>query len=252
MKLYTVHELAGLAGVSIRTLHHYDQIGLLEPALRTDAGYRLYGERSLLKLQQILFFKELDFPLDEITDILGDPGFDQVKALKEHGKLLRGRAERLKRLIKVVKKTIKKLTEGNMPMTDKELYEGFTKEQVARYKREVREKFDPKLVVESERRVRKMTKNEMAAIRKEQEDIPALLALLIDKEPGIAAVQKLIARHHALIERFYPASAEVYRGLGRLYTEHKDFRKFYEKHRPGLAAFMKEAMAYYANHTLKK
>ena len=238
MKPYTVRNLARMAGVSVRTLHHYDHLGLLKPSSRTDAGYRLYGQKDLLTLQQILFFKELDFPLGEIKDILSGPGFDRVKALREHGKLLKSRAKRLKRLIKVVGKTIRKLTEKNMPMTDAELYEGFTKEQITRYKREVREKFDPTLVAESERRVRKMTKGELAAIRKEQDDIPALLALIMDREPSDPGVQKLITRHHALIEKFYHASAEVYRGLGKMYTEHADFRKFYDKHRPGLADFM--------------
>jgi DNA-binding transcriptional MerR regulator len=88
VKTYTVSQLANLAGVSIRTLHHYDYIGLLEPPARTTAGYRLYGETELLRLQQILFFKELDLPLSEVRSILDDPGFDQVQALQEHRRML--------------------------------------------------------------------------------------------------------------------------------------------------------------------
>ena len=88
---YTVQQLARLAGVSVRTLHHYDHVGLLKPSARTAAGYRQYGEADLLRLQQILFFRELDFPLTDIQAILDQPGFDQVKALHDHNN---GRVDR--------------------------------------------------------------------------------------------------------------------------------------------------------------
>jgi len=91
-KAYTVSRLAKMAGVRVRTLHHYDAIGLLAPSARTEAGYRLYGERDLLRLQQILFFKELDVPLDEIRGILDAPGFDEIRALEDHRRRLHERA----------------------------------------------------------------------------------------------------------------------------------------------------------------
>ena len=251
MKVYTVSQLAKMAGVSVRTLHHYDHIGLLKPASRTSAGYRRYGEQELLRLQQILFFRELDFPLGEIRDILDDPAFDQVEALKNHRRLLQRRAERLARLLKTVDKTIQRLTEDDMGMTDEELYEGFTKEQIERYKREARERFDPALVQESERRVSKMSKAQWNALKQEGDDVTRQIAELADRSPGDPEVQGLIARHHAMIEQFYPASADVYRGLGQLYAEHAEFRKFYDKYRPGLSDFLKEAMAYYADHALR-
>jgi len=251
VKVYTVSQLAKMAGVSVRTLHHYDHIGLLKPASRTSAGYRRYGEQELLRLQQILFFRELDFPLGEIRDILDDPAFDQVEALKNHRRLLQRRAERLARLLKTVDKTIQRLTEDDMGMTDEELYEGFTKEQIERYKREARERFDPALVQESERRVSKMSKAQWNALKQEGDDVTRQIAELADRSPGDPEVQGLIARHHAMIEQFYPASADVYRGLGQLYAEHAEFRKFYDKYRPGLSDFLKEAMAYYADHALR-
>ena len=251
MTAYTIKKLARMAGVSVRTLHHYDHIGLLKPASRTSAGYRRYGEQELLRLQQILFFRELDFPLGEIRDILDDPAFDQVEALKNHRRLLQRRAERLARLLKTVDKTIQRLTEDDMGMTDEELYEGFTKEQIERYKREARERFDPALVQESERRVSKMSKAQWKALKQEGDDVTHQIAELADRSPGDPEVQGLIARHHAMIEQFYPASADVYRGLGQLYAEHAEFRKFYDKYRPGLSDFLKEAMAYYADHALR-
>jgi DNA-binding transcriptional MerR regulator len=241
-----------MAGVSVRTLHHYDQIGLLKPPARTEAGYRLYGEPELLRLQQILFFKELDMPLDEVGHILDDPGFDQVAALEGHRQSLQQRMERLARLLKTIDRTIDRLTEDDMALTDEELYEGFTTEQIERYQREAREMYDPALVAESQRRVKKMSRDEWQAVKDEGEAVTTGLAALIDRAPGDAEVQTLIARHHAWIENFYPCSAEVYRGLGQGYVEHPEFRAFYEKVRPGLAGFMAGAMNHYADQVLDK
>lgn len=250
MEGYTVRQLARMAGVSVRTLHHYDQIELLKPSSRTAAGYRLYGEAELLRLQQILFFKELDVPLDQIRRILDDPGFDQVGALEDHRRLLRQRAERLARLLKTIDRTIQRLTEEDVEMTDEELYEGFTKEDIERYKREAREMYDPALVAESERRVRRMSRAQWQAIRAEGDEVTRALAGLTDRDPGDPEVQQWVARWHAWIEHFYPASAEVFRGLGRLYAEHDEFRKTYDRYRPGLSDFLRQAMAYYADHSL--
>jgi len=244
--------LAKMAGVSVWTLHHYDQIGLLKPSARTEAGYRLYGEPDLLRLQQILFFKELDMPLDEVRHILDDPGFDRVTALKHHRQLLHRRMERLTRLLKTIDRTIDRLTEDDMTLTDQELYEGFTTEQIERYKREARAMYDPALVEESERRVKKMSRAEWKAVGAEGEAVTTALAALADREPDDAEVQALIARHHAWIEHFYPCSVEVYRGLGQGYVEHPEFRAFYEKYRPGLADFMSAAMNHYADQVLDK
>jgi DNA-binding transcriptional MerR regulator len=252
VKAYTVSQLATMAGVSVRTLHHYDQIGLLKPAGRTEAGYRLYGEQELLRLQQILFFKELDMPLGEVRQILDDPGFDQVTALEQHRQALQRRMKRLTRLLTTIDRTIDRLTEDEMTLTDEELYEGFTTEQIERYKREAREMYDPALVQESQRRVKKMSRAQWQAVKAEGEVVTTGLAALADREPGDPEVQALIARHHAWIESFYPCSAEVYRGLGQGYVEHPEFRAFYEKVRPGLADFMSAAMNHYADQVLDR
>jgi DNA-binding transcriptional MerR regulator len=247
---YTVQQLARLAGVSVRTLHHYDHIELLKPSARTAAGYRLYSDADLLRLQQILFFKELDFPLADIQAILDDPGFDQVKALHDHRQMLQAEADRLGRLLNTIEKTIAKLTEANMTMTDEELYEGFTPEQIERYTRAANEQYDPKIVAESNRRVRNMSKAQWQAIKAEGGAVAQQLADLMDKQPGDAAVQAAIARHYAWVDNFWHPTAESYRGLGQGYAEHPEFRAFYEKYRPGLADFLCAAMSYYADHTL--
>ncbi|HSN75740.1 MAG TPA: MerR family transcriptional regulator [Anaerolineae bacterium] len=247
---YTVRQLAKLAGVTVRTLHHYDQIGILRPSARTAAGYRLYGEADLLRLQQIMLYKELDIPLDQIREILDDPRFDPVQALRSHRQTLQARAARLETLLHTVDKTIAKLTEDTTMMTDEELYAGFTKEQAERYRREAREMWDPDFVEATEQRVRKMSKAQWAAVGQQGEEATQLVASLMGRSPDDPAVQAAIAQHHAWIENFYPAPAELYRGLGQMYVEHPEFRAFYEKYRPGLADFMQAAMAHYADTAL--
>jgi len=251
-KGYTVSRLAKLAGVSVRTLHHYDEIGLLVPAARSDAGYRLYNEEDLLRLQQILFFRELDFPLDDIRQILDDPAFNPLAALEEHRRLLHERAGRIGRLLNTIDRTIAKLTENDMDdkVTDEDLYAGFSKEQQQRYEREVREQYDPELVAESNRRVRNMTKTQWQALKMEGEEVHQILAGLMDRPMDDPEVQAAIARHYAMMNQFYPVSAEIYRGLVQLYTTNDEFRAFYDNIRPGLADFIQPAMAYYADHTL--
>ena len=238
--------------MSVRTLHHYDHFGLLKPSSRTAAGYRLYGQKDLLRLQQILFYRELDFPLSEIKKILDRPGFRLTKALESHRMMLQGRAERLARLMKTIDKTIQKLEEENVGMTDEELYEGFSKEQIEQERSEVRERYDPKIVAESERRVRNMSKEQWKGIKQAGSEIPQRLAALMDRQPGDPEVQKVIAQHYQWVENFYTVSAEIYRGLGTLYVQDPRFRANYDKHRAGLADFMKAAMEYYCDHTLSQ
>ena len=250
MTIYTVKQLAKLAGVSVRTLHHYDHIGLLRPSSRTQAGYRLYQGADLVRLQQILFFKELDFSLAEIRDILDDPDFDEVKALEDHRQLLEQQAARIALLINTIDKTVHRLTEDTMPLTDAELYEGFTDAEILEMKQEVQERYDPELIKISNKNVRNMSKTQFQSVKEEGENIASAMAELMDQDVASPEVQALNARHHALNEQFYPTSAEVYRGLSQMYTQDDRFRVYYDKYRPGLADFMAAAMAYYAEHTL--
>jgi len=252
MKAYTVHQLAEMAGVSVRTLHHYDQIGLLKPSSRTEKGYRQYAQADLLRLQQILFYRELDFPLREIQRALDEPGFDPVKALRAHRRELERRAGRLERLLNTIDKTILKLTEETMTLTDDELYAGFTKEERETYPREAEERYGGEQVRQSVERARKLTKAQWAMQKKEGEEVPRLLAARMDKDPGDPEVQALIARHCATIKVFYEVTAEIYRGLGQMYVDDPRFRANYDRFKPGLADFMKLAMEYYAGHTLAK
>ena len=133
---YTVKVVAQIAGVSVRTLHHYDEIGLLKPASTSAAGYRLYADRDLQKLQQVLFFKELGFDLKEIKRILSDPHFDRADALKVHRKLLLERQERIRRLILSVDRTLKAIKRGKQ--MDARMFDGF---DAAKYEEEARQRW---------------------------------------------------------------------------------------------------------------
>ncbi len=251
MRVYTVSRLAKLAGVSVRTLHHYDKTGLLKPSFRSDSGYRKYQREELFRLQQILFYRELDFSLTEIKEILDDPDYDEVQALINHRKSIEQRIERLSSLLSTIDKTIKHYKEDTMTLTDEELYEGFSEEQIERYNKEVDEKYDPELVKTSRQRMSKMSRSEWLETKDEGDAITRELADLIGKaSPDSKEVQVIIKRHHEWIEKFYPANAGTYKGLGKTYTENPEFRAFYDKYKTGLAKFLCAAMEYYADNQL--
>lgn len=250
MKVYTIRQLARLAGISVRTLRHYDQIGLLKPSTRSAAGYRQYKRPELLRLQQILFYRELDFPLRDIQRLLDDPDFNALQALDDHQHRLEERMARLDTLLHTLNKTRSQLLEETMPLSDEELYAGFTPEQRERYEREVKAQYDPDIVAETNQRLRKLSKEAWMTIKDEGGAVAQALAEKADLPPDSAEVQQLIARHHAWIENFYPANAEIYRGLGQMYAEHPEFRAFYDQHRLDLADFMQAAMTHYADTVL--
>ena len=248
MKEYTVHQLAKIAGVSVRTLHHYDHIGLLKPASRNAARYRFYGEAELLRLQQILFFRELDCSLEDIARILDSPGFDPVDALEAHREELKKRAERLDKLLETIDKTLRKLKGEKVDMSDQELYGGLSKEQAEAYAEEARERWDPKLVNETNARVKKWSKQKWAEVNKELDEILRQLAELMGTPVEDRKIQALVARHRAYVNNFYEVKPGMYRGLGKLYTEDPRFRAYFEKYRSGLAEYINEAIGYYCDN----
>ncbi len=156
-----VQKLAEIAGVSVRTRHHYDQIGLLKPRIRSEAGYRMYGEAELLRLQQILFFKELDFPLKEIGAILDMPGFDVLEALNYHKKMIGEKLSRTSRLLKTIDTTIQKITEEKVMKDEEELFEGFSKKQQEEFETEARERWGDDKVAESKARTKSWPKEKL-------------------------------------------------------------------------------------------
>src|SRR5574340_346317 len=143
--MFTVKKLSTLAGVTPRTLHHYDAIGLLKPTHVGENGYRYYGEEALLRLQQILFYRELGLPLEDIKQIVGRHDFDVLGALHSHKAALNKQAARLKRLIETVDHTILYL-KGEKSMSEKAFFEGFSEEEQEKYAQEAEQMYDPEIV----------------------------------------------------------------------------------------------------------
>lgn len=251
MKVYTIGALAKLAGVSVRTLHYYDELGLLRPSSRTKAGYRQYDQQDLIRLQQIMFYRELDVPLQAIEDILDAESFHPIKALQRHRVGLVARCERLLNLIETVDRTITQMEEGGMGIKDEELFSAFSAEEAERYRRQARETWGEQRVETAEYKLKQLSKQEWEKIQQEGEYVAEQLAMLLDRPVDDPEVQRYVARHHAWIENFYPAPAEVYRGLGQMYVEHPEFRAYYDQYAEGLADFLQEAMAFYASEQLE-
>jgi DNA-binding transcriptional MerR regulator len=204
-----------------------------------------------LRLQQILFYRELEFSLNEIKDILDDPDYDEVQALINHRHTIEQRIERLSNLLNTIDKTIFNYKEDTMVLTDEEIYEGFSREKIERYNKEVDEKFGPGTVKASRERIGKLSKEQWQGVKDEGSVIILEMAELMDLSPESTKVQELVKRHHAWIKNFWTPNAESYKGLGRGYVENPEFREFYDKFKSGLADFFCAAMTHYADTELQ-
>ncbi|HEU4965241.1 MAG TPA: MerR family transcriptional regulator [Bacilli bacterium] len=249
---YKVKELAQLAGVSVRTLHHYDEIGLLTPQTVTDAGYRLYSDRELERLQQILFFREIGLTLQEIKAILDSPAFDRRRALETHRELLLQKKQRLEEILDTVDKTIDSIKGGNK-MSDQELFEGFDEtpfeEHKRKYAQEAREKYGEAAVEAAEKRVENYTEEDWDAIKTHTEDLYGKIIANMNKGPSDPQVQEAVAGlRQQITDHYYDCTPEIFRGLGDLYVQDERFTANIDKYREGLAAFLREAMHYYCDH----
>lgn len=244
-----------MAGVSVRTLHHYDDLGLLKPIIRTTAGYRLYGENELLRLQQILFYKELDFPLKEIQEILDEADFDLVKALKEHKKAIRERRNRLNMLLTTIDKTILKMKGENTMLENEELYAGFPKDKAEAIRQEAMEKYGEKTVKGGEEKLKQLGKDGFMKLKAEGEEIAATLYKLMHLKPQDPEVQKHIARHYNHVQQFWGESVPVenrpqaYEGLGKLYVQDE---RFYAEFGKSYNQFLSDAISYFVQNSLRK
>lgn len=245
---YTVKSVAELAGVSIRTLHHYDQIGLLRPAGLSAAGYRQYSDADLERLQQILFFRELDFSLQEIKAILERPDFDRRDALLAHRKMLLEKQNRLQAILSSVDQTLDAMERG-IEMDKEAMFEVFNDPKLAEYQEEARQRWgQSEAYKESERRARGYSKEDWTRIKAEMEAVGTGMANLLGRDPASPEVQAQIGTWFQLInDRFYTCTPEIFRGLGEMYVADPRFTATYEKIKPGLAEFMRDAMAVYAD-----
>jgi MerR family transcriptional regulator, thiopeptide resistance regulator len=243
---HTIGAIARLAGISIRTLHHYDEIGLLSPGVRSAAGYRLYEDADLERLQQDLLLRELGFGLDEIARVLDDPAYDRGTALHQQRDQLERNRARLDRLIAAVDQAITASQEGRT-MTPEESLEVFGDFDPSEYEDEAKERWgDTDAYKESARRTKSYTKADWQRIGAESEEInQAFIALMDAGVPATSTQAREVAERHRghITKWFYPCSPEIHAGLGAMYVADPRFTKNIDKARDGLAKYMSEAIA---------
>jgi len=238
---WTVSEAAGLAHVSVRTLHHYDEIGLVRPGARSEAGYRLYDRDDLERLQQVLVLRELGFTLPEIRAALDDPAFDRTEALLMQRALLADKAARLQAMIGAIDKTLEAQQKG-IAMDEKDLFEVFGDDDPTKYDDEVRERWgDTDAYKESRRRAKGYTKADWTRIKADQDALEAEFAAAM--RAGVPAdspeAMTLAERARLAIDSaFYPCSHEMHANLGRMYIADPRFAKHYDDRAAGLSGYV--------------
>jgi len=248
---WSIVEVARHAGVSSRTLRHYDDIGLVPPAYVAGNGYRHYEREQLLRLQEVLVLRELGLPLDAVARVL-DGTEDRAAVLREHHAALVAERDRLDRLAETVARTIEDLDEeGGGTMSPEELFEGFDAAKQKQYEAELVERYGPQVqdrIDESWRRIGTFTKDDIAAVNEEYASIGRRLIPLIEADvaPDDERVLDVMADHYAIVARFWTPDAESYAGLGDLYVDSPDFKARYDAEHPRMAEYLRDAMAAYA------
>jgi len=248
--MLTVKQLSKLAGVTPRTLHHYDAIGLLKPSRVGDNGYRYYGEDALLRLQQILFYRELDIPLDDIKKIIGRRDFDVLGALQSHKDALNKQVARLNRLINTVDNTINHLKGKNI-MSEKAYFEGFTEEQQEIYALEAVQMYDPETVRASNRKWKAYSAAKKEAVMAEGKAIYVDMIAAMPKGADSPEVQAIIERWRKHMDYFWTPKLDQLLALANGYNDDPRFKANFDKISPGLAEFMREAVKVYIANNKK-
>lgn len=238
--MHTVRQVADLAGVTPRTLHHYDTIGLLKPSLVGGNGYRYYGDEALLRLQQILLYRELGFDLEAIKRLMAQKDFSVVKALEAHKAALKKRIERLQRLVETVDKTIAS-QQGGTTMSDEQLFEGLTAQE-KEYAEEALERWDPSVVRESHRRYGQLTAAQKAAMKEAGAEHLRQWAALIGTDPAGPQARNMVEQWRKGIEFFYTPTPEILVGLSQMYLDDPRFKATYDKVDPRLADYIRQCV----------
>jgi MerR family transcriptional regulator, thiopeptide resistance regulator len=241
---YTVGRVAALSGVTIRTLHHYDEVGLLSPGGRSAVGYRIYEDRDLERLQRILFYRELGFTLDEILTIVDDPRTDALGHLRRQRGLLNERIERLSAMVDAIDYEMEART-MDIPLTPEERLEVFGEFRPEDYAEEAEQRWGQTAAYkESQRRVASYKREDWQRLKAEEKEIRARLAAALesglapDSEEAMAAAEA----HRQHINRwFYECDYEIHRRLTEMYVSDERFRSNYDTQTPGLAVFIRDA-----------
>jgi len=247
---YTVNKLAEISGVTKRTLRYYDEIELLKPARINSSGYRIYGHSEVKRLQQILFFRALDIPLDEIKKIMLSEDFDELKVLHTHFEKLMSKRAHLDLLINNIKKTIEE-TEGRITMSDKEKFEGLKKnllkENEMKYGDEIRAKYGNDKVDKSNKKFEAMSEETYDYATKLAEEIIVFLLKAMDENDTKGDLAMATAEKHKewLMLYWTEYSSEAHAGLGEMYVADERFTHYYDQHRVGAAKFLNEIIHEY-------
>lgn len=239
--MMTVNEVSKLSGISVRTLHYYDQIGLLHPDRVSDAGYRLYGQNSLERLQQILLFRQLEFPLKEIKSIIDSPDFNREEALDQQIQMLTLQQEHLSGLIDLALE-IKKNGVNKMD------FKPFDTSKLDEYAKEAKERWgDSAAYEESAKKTRNYSKEDWDMANGQMSAIFAEFGQLKDQPPESPLAQQTVKKLQDFINQFfYACDNEVLAGLGQMYTSDQRFRENIDKMGgSGTAEFAGKAIAYY-------
>jgi len=245
--MFTVGELSKLTGITVRTLHHYDEIGLVTPSSRTPAGYRLYDDADVRRLHDVLLFRELGVGLDDIPGVIADPT-RRDELLREHRNVLVGKRTRLDQMIAAVDRMITPapVTEGRPLMMSDNVKSMFDKFDPAAHEAEAEQRWgNTESYAESKRRTTQYGKAEWDEIKRELDAIFRRYAELMTagKQPSDPEVQAAVEDHRAHITRwFYTCSKEMQRGLGEMYVADPRFSANFENYAPGLALFVRNAI----------
>ncbi len=236
---YKIGEVAKLAKVSVKTLHHYDAIGLLTPTGRTDTGYRLYSVFDLARLQQILFYRELEFSLDTIHEIMTAPDFDELLALKDQKSMLEARQNKLGDVIGLIDKTINLKEEGSMMELD-EMFEVFPEIDKDMVAEEERRWGNTEQHKESMRRARNYKKEDWEQMKKERDVLYEEMKALFnaDVPADDPRVLDIVDQHRLMIEKWhYPCSKEFFVKLTEMTSSDEMYIKVIDEECPGLASY---------------
>ncbi|MEK4103274.1 MerR family transcriptional regulator [Paenibacillus sp. FSL R10-2791] len=245
-----MQKLAELAGISTRTLRYYDEFGILKPARINSSGYRIYGRNEVDLLQQILFYRELGLSLERIKAIMTEPSFDGAKALREHHDKLLEKRQQLDLLIANVEKTLAQ-KEGRITMSDTEKFEGFKQKLVddneKKYGQEIREKYGDDTINQTNQKLKGMTEEQYSAIQQLEEELfETLLQAMEHGDPASVLAQKSADLHREWLSFYWNSySKEAHAGVAQLYVDDERFTEYYDKRRPGLAAFLRDAVHVY-------
>lgn len=244
---YSINKLAKMSGISTRTLRYYDEIGLLKPLRVNSSGYRIYGQDEVDILQQILFFRELKFSLEDIKLLLAAPHFDREKAFENHLFALNEERKRLDMLIYNIKQSIAAM-KGEINMTDNEKFNGFKQQMIdeneKKYGDEIRQKYGEKDVNDSNRHLNNLSKeryDELEHLRLDMEK--TLKAAFETKDPAGELAQRACELHRQWLSILYPGySKEYHKGLGEMYVADERFRVNYDKLGAGCTEFLRDAI----------